>query len=246
MRQLQQCKQLCVLLRLCAWRPTNPPTHASFPLSFPNTHLLVGVCNDALTHKCKGKTVMTEFERYESVRHCRWVDEVVENAPWVVDTAFLEKHNIDFVAHDDLPYPDVTGSADDAYGFVKRIGKFRATQRTNGISTSDLILRLIKDYNDYVLRNLGRGYTRQDMNVSYVREKRLRMRSKLQTLGTKVREQQQRVEQKVRRFWAEHHGRELSDFADRFTERFLRVVRGRRRRGENADSGSGSPSCSSE
>ena len=41
-------------------------------------------------------------------------------------------------------YPDASGAADDAYGFVKAIGKFKATQRTNGISTSDLILRLVK------------------------------------------------------------------------------------------------------
>jgi hypothetical protein len=26
-----------------------------------------------------------------------------------------------------------------------------------------------QDYNDYVLRNLGRGYTRHEMNVSFVR-----------------------------------------------------------------------------
>ncbi len=96
---------------------------------------------------------------------------------------------------------------------MKAIGKFKATQRTEGISTSDLILRLVKDYNDYVLRNLGRGYTRQDMNVSFVREKRLRLRGKLAAVG-----------QRVRQIWADHS--ELSQYADRFASRFLRVVKG--------------------
>lgn len=33
----------------------------------------------------------------------RWVDEVIPDAPWVIDQAFLDKHQIDYVAHDSLP-----------------------------------------------------------------------------------------------------------------------------------------------
>jgi choline-phosphate cytidylyltransferase len=50
---------------------------------------------------------------------CRWVDEVVPDAPWVITEEFLDEHSIDYVAHDDLPYADASGAADDVYGFVR-------------------------------------------------------------------------------------------------------------------------------
>lgn len=52
---------------------------------------------------------------------------------------------------------------------VKSIGKFKETKRTEGISTSDIIMRILKDYNQYIMRNLTRGYSRKDLGVSYVK-----------------------------------------------------------------------------
>lgn len=52
------------------------------------------VCSDALTHKLKGFTVMNEDERYDAVSHCRYVDEVVRDAPWTLTPEFLAKHRV--------------------------------------------------------------------------------------------------------------------------------------------------------
>ncbi|KAJ3199388.1 hypothetical protein HK099_003193, partial [Clydaea vesicula] len=132
---------------------------------FPNVHLMVGVCNDELTHTKKGKTVMNENERYCGVAHCKWVDEVVKDAPWLVTQKFLDEHEIDYVAHDDIPYK--ADDCDDVYKFVKDQGRFIPTARTVGVSTSDLITRIVRDYDAYVRRNMDRGASRKDLNISF-------------------------------------------------------------------------------
>lgn len=84
-------------------------------------HLLVGVPNDQLCQTHKARTVLSHFERLESVRHCRWTDEVVPDAPWIIDPGFIERHQIDYVAHDEEPYADSSGSGD-IYQPIKDLG----------------------------------------------------------------------------------------------------------------------------
>lgn len=106
---------------------------------------------------------MSHEERAESVRHCKWVDQVVENAPWVIDEEFLIKYEIEYVAHDDLPYS--SDHSDDVYEFIKKSGRFIATQRTVGISTTDLITRVLKNHDIFVSRNLKRGVAPHEINL---------------------------------------------------------------------------------
>jgi len=87
---------------------------------------------------------MTHAERCEAVRHCRWVDEVVPDAPWITDAEFLAKYQIDYVAHDEEPY--VAEGHDDVYAYAKSQGKFIPTRRTPGVSTSSLLQRIVSGY----------------------------------------------------------------------------------------------------
>jgi len=143
---------------------------------FPDTYLLVGVINDAVTQKMKGISVMTEHERYESVKHCKWADEVIEDAPWVVDQDFLDKHQIDIIAHGEDPCYDLDGN--DVYAYVKNIGRYRFIKRTEGISTSDLIMRIVRNYDGYVRRNLKKGYSFEDMNVGLMKKSQIQLENK--------------------------------------------------------------------
>ena len=63
---------------------------------------------------------MEEQERYESVRACKWVDEVVENAPYTTSLEMIKKYNVSWVIHGDDMALDSNGK--DAYEEIKKAG----------------------------------------------------------------------------------------------------------------------------
>ena len=115
---------------------------------------------------------MTAAERTDMVRACHHVDEIVPDCPPILTQKFLNDHEIDYVARDDEPL--AKGKADD-YEFIKRQGKFLVTQRTRNISTTGLISRVIRDYDEYILRQLRRGVSRHEMRITWFKQFKLQV-----------------------------------------------------------------------
>ncbi|KAF7587508.1 Ethanolamine-phosphate cytidylyltransferase [Aspergillus hancockii] len=103
--------------------------------------LYVGVHSDEAILENKGPTVMTLNERVSAVEACRWVTRCVPHAPYVTQLPWVSHYGCKYVVHGD----DITsdGNGDDCYRFVKAAGRFRVVKRTPGISTTDLVGRML-------------------------------------------------------------------------------------------------------
>jgi len=103
--------------------------------------LIVGVHTDEDIIKHKGPPVFTSQERYEMVRSIKWVDQVVEGAPYVTTLETLDEYGAEYCAHGD----DLTMDADgnDTYRHVKEAGRYKEFKRTQGVSTTDIVGRML-------------------------------------------------------------------------------------------------------
>ncbi|KAF9478247.1 Nucleotidylyl transferase [Pholiota conissans] len=109
-------------------------------LAFPSVYLIVGVFSDDLLQQNNVKATWPEFERLELVRHCRWVDEVIKDAPWEVTAKFMQEKSIDFVAIDEGASvdPSYDKTRVKAYDELKQLGKVIKTRRTIGLASQRL------------------------------------------------------------------------------------------------------------
>lgn len=117
------------------------PGHVAFlkkARAFGDT-LVVGIHSDDTVESYKRRPLMTMAERMAVVAACRYVDEVVADAPLVLDEDWLKTHRIDLVVHGDDFDVDM---ATKLYGVPMEMGIFRTVPYSPGISTSDILTRL--------------------------------------------------------------------------------------------------------
>ncbi|RDB23742.1 Choline-phosphate cytidylyltransferase B [Hypsizygus marmoreus] len=101
-------------------------------LSFPSVYLVVGIFPDDALRLHGFDTSVSHVERCEVVRHCRWVDEIITDAPWVLDSKFLDENGIDYIALDEGTSvdPAIDKLRLSGYDNIKEIGKVIPTRRT--------------------------------------------------------------------------------------------------------------------
>jgi len=102
-------------------------------------HLIVGISSDREIKSYKRKPILSMEERMMSVKACRYVDEVLPNAPVKMTAEWIQEHSIDVVVHGD-DFDETTM----AYYYEVPIALkiFRTVPYTKGISTSQLIKRI--------------------------------------------------------------------------------------------------------
>ena len=105
------------------------------------THLIVGVCSDEECVWRKRRTVMTYDERRSVIEACRYVDEIIDKPPAVIDQEFMNQHHIDLIVHGD---DNNMAQLEKFYGPAISQGRYRSIPYTQGVSTTDIIQRILE------------------------------------------------------------------------------------------------------
>ncbi|PON41130.1 Bifunctional transcriptional regulator [Parasponia andersonii] len=121
--------------------------------------LVVGVVSDEEIIANKGPPVLSMEERLVLVSGLKWVDEVIANAPYAITEQFMNRlfneHKIDYIIHGDDPclLPDGT----DAYTLAKRAGRYKQIKRTEGVSSTDIVGRILSSTSNNKVREDHNG-----------------------------------------------------------------------------------------
>nr|XP_033817125.1 ethanolamine-phosphate cytidylyltransferase isoform X2 [Geotrypetes seraphini] len=142
-------------------------------------YIIVGLHFDQEVNHYKGKNypIMNVHERTLSVLACRYVAEVVIGAPYAVTADLLDHFKVECVCHGKTEVPsDKDGS--DPYLEPKRRGIFHTVDSGNGLTTDDIVQRIIKNRLEFEARNQKKEA--KELAVLEALKKREKLREMLQ------------------------------------------------------------------
>jgi cytidyltransferase-like protein len=99
--------------------------------------LIVGVISDNVATNYKRKPVLSQYNRFQIVKSCKYVNEVFITDVLIMDEDFLLNHNIDFVVHGFTS--DDREKQREFFKIPIELGKFKELDYHQGVSTTQLI-----------------------------------------------------------------------------------------------------------
>ncbi|ONK78265.1 uncharacterized protein A4U43_C02F16440, partial [Asparagus officinalis] len=114
--------------------------------------LLVGIHTDQTVSSTRGahRPIMNLHERSLSVLACRYVDEVIIGAPWVVSKDMITTFNISWVVRGTVTENrDFLKEKSDPYEVPMEMGIFRQLESPLDITTSTIIKRIVANHEAY-------------------------------------------------------------------------------------------------
>jgi ethanolamine-phosphate cytidylyltransferase len=94
------------------------------------------------------------------VEACRWVTKSVPHAPYVTFLPWISHYGCKYVVHGDDITSDSNG--EDCYRYVKAAGRFKVVKRTPGISTTNLVGRMLLCTKTHFIKSLENRLSGQE------------------------------------------------------------------------------------
>ncbi len=108
-------------------------------------YFIVGILADDVIEGYKRQPVLTLEERVAMLEGCKYIDEVIVAPPLRLTQEMIDKYNITYVVRGDDFSPELLH---DQYPLAIEKGILRFVPYTKGISTTDIIRRIVTRYNE--------------------------------------------------------------------------------------------------
>lgn len=132
--------------------------------------LIVGVVSDEEIVANKGPPVLCMEERLALISGLKWVDGVIANAPYAITEDFMKRlfteHKIDYIIHGDDPCLLADGT--DAYALAKQAGRYKQIKRTEGVSSTDIVGRILSSAKSFSQERSNSSLPGKDDNMNHV------------------------------------------------------------------------------
>lgn len=150
--------------------------------------LVVGVVSDAEITANKGPPVTPLHERITMVSAVKWVDEVIPDAPYAITEDFMKKLftecDIDYIIHGDDPCLLPDGS--DAYALAKKAGRYKQIKRTEGVSSTDIVGRMLLCVRDRSVTGNVNTHSSLQRQFSHGHSQKIELGGSSTSSGTRV------------------------------------------------------------